>query len=210
MTQNALGLIEVIGMTAALEAADTCLKSSNVQLIGYEKVTGGLVTVKIDGDVGAVKAAIVAAKVRAEKINTVVSTLVIPRPAKGIQPLIQLERPLEIAVVPIREEEALVPDLAEQESAVTSHEAVEEVEEGPEQQDILILENQEDKADDEADTRVDQADTWNDQADSLIDQTEPLIEKKKKNVCNLCGDPECPREKGMPHGLCIHYEDDKK
>ena len=55
MDNQALGLIETIGMTGAIEAADTCLKSANVQLIGYELSTGGLVTVKVQGNVGAVK-----------------------------------------------------------------------------------------------------------------------------------------------------------
>lgn len=88
MTQNALGLIETIGYTAAIEAADTCLKSANVKVIGYEKVTSGFVTVKIYGDVGAVKAAIDAAKISAGKINSVLSTLIIPRPNNGIHTLI--------------------------------------------------------------------------------------------------------------------------
>ncbi|MBZ4654107.1 MAG: putative microcompartment shellprotein [Peptococcaceae bacterium] len=91
MSQNALGLVEVIGLTAAIEAADTCLKSANVQLIGYEKVTKGLVTVKIQGDVGAVKAAIEAAKSSVAQIGTVVSTLIIPRPAAALQLLVESE-----------------------------------------------------------------------------------------------------------------------
>lgn len=91
MDQNALGLVEVIGLTAAIEAADTCLKSANVQLIGYEKVTKGLVTVKIQGDVGAVKAALEAAKSSAAKIGAVVSTLLIPRPAEALQLLVESE-----------------------------------------------------------------------------------------------------------------------
>lgn len=91
MNQNALGLVEVIGLTASIEAADTCLKSANVQLIGYEKVTQGLVAVKIQGDIGAVKAAIEAAKSSAAKIGAVVSTLIIPRPATALQLLVESE-----------------------------------------------------------------------------------------------------------------------
>ncbi|SHF51985.1 BMC domain-containing protein [Desulforamulus putei DSM 12395] len=89
MNQNALGLVEVTGLTAAIEIADTVLKSSNVYLIGYEKVTNGLVTVKIQGDVGAVKSAIDAAKSSAAQIGAVVSTLIIPRPAEALQLLVE-------------------------------------------------------------------------------------------------------------------------
>jgi len=85
MLTQALGLIETIGLAAAVEAADTAIKSSNVRLIGYELTNGdGMVTVKFEGDVGAVKAAIQAAKLSAEKVSGVFSTLIIPRPAKGI------------------------------------------------------------------------------------------------------------------------------
>jgi len=85
MLTQALGLIETIGLAAAVEAADTAIKSSNVRLIGYELTRGdGMVTVKFEGDVGAVKAAIQAAKSSAEKVGGVFSTLIIPRPAKGI------------------------------------------------------------------------------------------------------------------------------
>lgn len=88
MTQ-ALGLIETVGLTAAIEAADTAVKSANVTLIGYELTKGGgMVTVKIEGDVGAVKAAISSARAAAEKVGEVFSTQVIPRPAKGLEALV--------------------------------------------------------------------------------------------------------------------------
>ena len=84
MTGNALGYIEVIGLTAAVEAADTAVKSANVKLLGYELAKGdGMAAVKIEGDVGAVKAAVKAAAAAASKVGTVVSTHVIPRPAPG-------------------------------------------------------------------------------------------------------------------------------
>ncbi|AOY77129.1 BMC domain-containing protein [Clostridium formicaceticum] len=89
MDNQALGLIEVIGMTGAIEAADVCVKSANVQLIGYELSTGGLVTVKVQGNIGAVKSAIDAAKISASKISQVLATLIIPRPAEGIESMIK-------------------------------------------------------------------------------------------------------------------------
>ena len=54
---NALGMVETRGLVAAIEAADAMVKAANVQLVGKDQVGGGLVTVFVRGDVGAVKAA---------------------------------------------------------------------------------------------------------------------------------------------------------
>ena len=54
---NALGMVETRGLVGAIEAADAMVKAANVQLVGKEQVGGGLVTVMVRGDVGAVKAA---------------------------------------------------------------------------------------------------------------------------------------------------------
>ncbi|MGD8189839.1 BMC domain-containing protein [Brevibacillus ginsengisoli] len=77
---NALGMIETKGMVAAIEAADAMVKAANVQLIGKEHVGGGLVTVLVRGDVGAVKAATDAGAAAAERVGELVSVHVIPRP----------------------------------------------------------------------------------------------------------------------------------
>lgn len=53
MQQEALGMVETKGLTAAIEAADAMVKSANVMLVGYEKIGSGLVTVIVRGDVGA-------------------------------------------------------------------------------------------------------------------------------------------------------------
>lgn len=76
---KSLGLIEVIGFISAVEASDTCLKVANVNLSRIDRVGAGIVTVSIVGDVGAVKAAVDAAKVAVEKIGTLRSAHVIPR-----------------------------------------------------------------------------------------------------------------------------------
>ena len=56
MAQEALGMIETRGLTAAIEAADAMTKAAEVALVGTEKIGSGLVTVMVRGDVGAVKA----------------------------------------------------------------------------------------------------------------------------------------------------------
>ena len=52
----ALGMIETKGLVGSIEAADAMVKAANVNLIGKVHVGGGLVTVMVRGDVGAVKA----------------------------------------------------------------------------------------------------------------------------------------------------------
>ena len=76
---EALGMIETKGLVGAIEAADAMTKSANVELIGYEKIGSGLVTVMVRGDVGAVKASVDAGAVAAEKVGEIVSKHVIPR-----------------------------------------------------------------------------------------------------------------------------------
>jgi ethanolamine utilization protein EutM len=77
---EALGMVETKGLVALIEAADAMLKAANVQLVGWEKVGSGLVTVFVVGDVAAVKAAVDAGASAASKIGEVVSVQVIPRP----------------------------------------------------------------------------------------------------------------------------------
>lgn len=73
-------MIETRGFIGAVEAADAMVKAANVTLIGYEKVGSGLVTVLVQGDVGAVKAATDAGASAAKRVGELVSVHVIPRP----------------------------------------------------------------------------------------------------------------------------------
>jgi bacterial microcompartment shell protein len=108
MTENALGLIETVGLPTAIEAADAALKAANVRLVGYEKTRGGgLVVVKIRGDVGAVRAAVEAAVVSASKVGKIYSYHVIPRPHEETEQVIDLvdrgpaaPQPPAVAAVP--------------------------------------------------------------------------------------------------------------
>lgn len=84
--KGAIGFIEAEGLPAAIAAADAAVKSANVRLVGRENSRGGgLVTIKIAGDVGAVKAAIEAAKAASNQVRRAYSVLVIPRPAEGVR-----------------------------------------------------------------------------------------------------------------------------
>ena len=86
--RKAAGFIETRGYLAAVEAADVCVKSANVQLVGSQTIGGGLWTVTITGDVGAVRAAITAAVASVQHVGEIISSHVIPRPAEGLGSLV--------------------------------------------------------------------------------------------------------------------------
>ncbi len=80
MPGQALGMIETKGLVAQFEATDAMTKAANIELIGWEKVGSGYVTVFVRGDVAAVKAAVEAGATAASTIGEVVAVHVIPRP----------------------------------------------------------------------------------------------------------------------------------
>lgn len=80
MAMDALGLVETKGLVALVEASDSMLKAANVELVGWDKVGGGLVTAFVRGDVASVKAAVEAGAEAAGKVGEVVSAHVIARP----------------------------------------------------------------------------------------------------------------------------------
>jgi ethanolamine utilization protein EutM len=85
MNDNALGMVETKGLVASIEAADAMVKAANVSLIGKVHVGGGLVTVMVRGDVGAVKASTDAGAAAAERVGELVSVHVIPRPHGDVE-----------------------------------------------------------------------------------------------------------------------------
>ncbi len=86
--QLALGLIETKGLIGAIEAADAMVKAANVKLVSKEKITAALVTVKIVGEVAAVKSAVDAGAAAAQRVGQLVSAHVIPRPDDQIEEII--------------------------------------------------------------------------------------------------------------------------
>ena len=82
---KALGMIETRGLVASIEAADAMVKAANVTLQCKEHVGGGLVTIMVRGDVGAVKAATDAGAAAAERVGTLISVHVIPRPHEELE-----------------------------------------------------------------------------------------------------------------------------
>lgn len=91
VTGSALGFVETLGLVAATEAADAMVKSANVHLVGRQQPGGGLITIIVAGDVGAVKAAVDAGTAAAAAVGKVVSSHIIARPHDEIGDI--LERP---------------------------------------------------------------------------------------------------------------------
>ena len=83
-TSEALGMIEVKGFVALVEAADAMMKAANVQFLGWDKIGSGLVSAFVSGDVAAVKAATEAGAAAAGRIGEVVSVQVIARPHEDL------------------------------------------------------------------------------------------------------------------------------
>jgi microcompartment protein CcmL/EutN len=89
---DALGMIETKGFVAMVEAADAMVKAAKVELVSYEKIGGGYVTVVVRGDVAAVRAATEAGQRAAERLGEIVSVHVIPRPHVNVDLVLPLGR----------------------------------------------------------------------------------------------------------------------
>jgi microcompartment protein CcmL/EutN len=203
-------------MAAAVEAADAAVKSANVKLIGIELSKGfGMVTVKIAGDVGAVKAAVSSAKAAAERVNQVVSVKVIARPSNALDLLIFSpdtvgedfpkkqgkkastgQKKSKIEKTPEGKPEAITDpaekqEPAEQPEAMIQPEAVEEP-------------KKESKPEKSKKGKLNLAAAMKAEAEDLQEEEGPATEP----TCNLCKDPACPRKKGDPRKICIHYREE--
>ncbi len=84
MAGQAIGMIETKGLSAQFETTDAMLKAANVELIGWEKIGSGFVSVFVKGDVAAVKAAVEAGATAGAAIGEIVAVHVIPRPHEDL------------------------------------------------------------------------------------------------------------------------------
>lgn len=88
--EEALGLVETVGMVPALEAADKMLKAADVELISYENVGSTLVTIMVKGDVAAVRAAVEKGAEAAAAIGNLTAKNVMPRPVRGVGDIVSV------------------------------------------------------------------------------------------------------------------------
>lgn len=133
---NALGMIETRGLVASIEAADAMVKAASVTLISKTHVGGGLVTVMVEGDVGAVKAATDAGAAAAERVGELISVHVIPRPAADVAHILDRRpepkpEPEPEPPAPEPEPEPEVPETEPEEAAHTEEMKEEQPEEAP-------------------------------------------------------------------------------
>jgi len=129
MADRALGMIETRGLIASIEAADAMVKAAKVQLIGKEKIQGGLVTILVVGETAAVKSAIDAGAAAAQRVGELVSTHIIPRPDDQIDEMIRGVTTVEIK--PRKQEEEIVlekkPERVAKQKEIKAKESFEEV-----------------------------------------------------------------------------------
>lgn len=85
VAERALGLIETRGLVAAVEAADAMVKAAKVTLLPKERTLGGLILIKVVGEVGAVRSAVNAGTSAAQKVGELVSSHIIPRPHDEVE-----------------------------------------------------------------------------------------------------------------------------
>jgi len=89
--QEALGIVETIGLATAVQAADAAVKAANVTVGNYNTIGGGKVNIFVRGDVAAVKAAVEAAVASASQIGKVAASTVIPRPSEKLSPVFPID-----------------------------------------------------------------------------------------------------------------------
>ena len=189
MVRQALGMIEAVGLPVAITAADAAVKAANVKLVGYELAKGGgMVLIKVVGDVGAVKAAVEAGSAAAARVGRIVATHVIPRPHQELDCILLTRETVgteqETAAETLQEE----PETEEEEPPIAEEPAEEAQEEPPTEAEPQAFGSEEPAITEEAqESKPEESAT--DPADS----------------CNLCHDPNCPRRKGDPRNTCMHY-----
>ncbi len=88
--EEALGLIETVGMVPAIQAADKMLKAADVELISYENIGSTLVTIMIKGDVAAVRASVKAGAAAAAAIGKLTAHNVMPRPIRSVGDIVSI------------------------------------------------------------------------------------------------------------------------
>lgn len=120
---KALGMIETRGMVGAIEAVDVACKTADVEVLNRHLVKGGIVTVEIVGDVGAVKVAVEAAAEAVKRLGVYMGSHVIPRPTEEVYNMLEKKREhktVEKKEVPIEEvvEEEIIVELPEENEVI--------------------------------------------------------------------------------------------
>lgn len=105
---QAIGMIETKGLIGSIEAADAMIKAANVSIVKQEMIDGGIVTVIVKGDVGAVQAAVSAGEEAAKRTGELLGAHVIPRPDTDVYEMIDPKQP-EAPKLPVKKPAKPVP-----------------------------------------------------------------------------------------------------
>ncbi|SDY88396.1 BMC domain-containing protein [Proteiniborus ethanoligenes] len=87
--RQAIGMVETRSLVAAIQAADTMVKSADVRIVDMNFVGSGVVAVIVSGEVAAVQAAVDNATEIAGQISEIVSTNVIARPHDEVDKILE-------------------------------------------------------------------------------------------------------------------------
>lgn len=218
LSKLSLGIVETVGLAAAIEAADAAVKSANVNLIGYELTKGGgMVTIKLSGDVGAVKAAVDAACIAAAKVGSVYSRQVIARPHEEIEKLIRTKE--TVGLEEKKEEVVKAEEILTEETSMEEEEEIPEEETFEEKKEIsevitedeaeLVREGELEEVQEVQEETTEDEKKNEEMIEGLITRHQSEFEEEKtpEEVCNFCKDPQCPRKKGELRNTCIHYDE---
>lgn len=221
MSRTAIGMVETVGLLAAYEAADVAVKSANVKLIGYEISRGGMVVIKFSGDIGAVKSAVDAAAAAASRLGEVFSSHVIPRPHQDVDKKMIFTDDTVGYKKDKTPEESADKTSEESQEIVEVKESIEETEEvdiEDQPEEDLDLDEQDDETEaeikesdeeskKEVEEELDETEYFEEDEENVEDEDDEDEEKDEEDICNLCGDPACPRRKGELRTDCIHYDE---
>jgi len=184
LQDGSLGLIETHGLVGALEAADAAAKAAPVTALGYRLSGGGLVTLALTGPVAAVRVAVSAGVARAARVGRVHASHVIARPAENVAYQWLGTNQSDPGIPPSGR---AAPD----EGAGGTVAAQKEL--PPEEPAYPPV----------------------DAAKEPVSPGPGGMKEESGEVgpgasgqavtCNLCGDPDCPRHKGEPRSMCLHY-----
>jgi len=217
MSQS-LGLLEVAGLLSAITVADAMVKTANVRLLAVEEARGnGWMTVKIEGSVDAVNAAIDAGATIAKGMDVLISKKVIARPEESVFRMFGLRKVEENAEHKASTEADVIVQNVDKEDLknVQVVETIQEiavdqvVEEASVVHDEVV--GEEVKADEDLVQVEEVPETLTEEVQEIqaSEVPEAQTEEALRVTCNLCHDPRCSRKKGEFKTSCLHYQIEK-
>ncbi len=231
--QKALGVIETYGLLAAVTVADTMVKAANVELIGYELARGsGMAAVKIQGDVGAVKAALASGQAQAEDMGLYRGKNLIPRPAQNLDTMVFNQKTIgyadeevvkaakkdnngSVGTVPATGRKSpQMKSLVSKAKAEPAQDAKAEEKPAPKKTSVKAAPKKpaakkaEEKPQAKKAAPAKKAPAK--KAPAKKAEAGGKRRAKRRTSCDLCRDPRCTRKFGQPHKLCIHFNDNKE